>query len=148
MTQSYDSRTAADRQMHQVALTVDRRGNTVGTVGLSFFTVVFDADDPQRVAHLWASALGREISETGPEWAVLSGEPRIDFMKVPEGKTVKNRVHLDWQAPDREDEVERLIGLGATRLWDVKNEDFEWTTLADIEGNEFCVVQADVNVSA
>jgi hypothetical protein len=119
--------------------------NTVGTVSLSFFTVVFDADDPQRVARFWASALGREISESGPEWAVLSGEPRIDFMKVPEGKTVKNRVHLDWYAPDREDEVERLIGLGATRLWDVKNEDFEWTTLADIEGNEFCVVQSEAN---
>ncbi len=69
-------------------------------------------------------------------------------MKVPEGKTVKNRVHLDWYAPDREDEVERLIGLGATRLWDVTNEDFEWTTLADVEGNEFCVVQSEANVSA
>jgi Glyoxalase-like domain len=134
--------------MHQDALTAEWPVNTVGAVGLSFFTVVFDAVDPQRVARFWATALGREISESGPEWAVLSGEPRIDFMKVPEGKTVKNRVHLDWYAPDREDEVERLIGLGARRLWDVKNEDFEWTTLADIEGNEFCVVQSEANVSA
>jgi hypothetical protein len=133
--------------MHQDALTTDWLANTVGTVGLSFFTVVFDANDPQRVARFWATALGREISESGEEWAVLPGEPRIDFMKVPEGKTVKNRVHLDWYAPDREDEVGRLIGLGATRLWDVKNEDFEWTTLADIEGNEFCVVQSEANVS-
>jgi Glyoxalase-like domain len=114
--------------MHQDALTADSPVNTVRNVALSFFTVVFDADDPQRVARFWATALGREISESGPEWAVLSGEPRIDFMKVPEGKTVKNRVHLDWYAPDRDNEVERLIGLGATRLWDVKNEDFEWTT--------------------
>ena len=120
----------------------DRWCEYVPIVGLSFFTVVFDADDPVRVARFWAAVLERELIESGPEWAVLSGEPRIDFMKVPEGKTVKNRVHLDWYAPDREAEVQRLIGLGATRLWDVKNEDFEWTTLADIEGNEFCVVQS------
>lgn len=111
-------------------------------MALTFFTVVFDADDPQGVAEFWAAALERDLIEGGHEWAALSGEPRIDFMKVPEGKTVKNRVHLDWYALDREAEVERLIGLGATRLWDVKNEDFEWTTLADIEGNEFCVVQS------
>jgi len=52
-------------------------------------------------------------------------------------------VHLDWYAPDREAEVNRLIGLGATRLWDIRNVDFEWTTLADVEGNEFCVVQSE-----
>lgn len=70
----------------------------------------------------------RELSEGEPgSWATLPGDPRLDFMKVPEGKITKNRVHLDWYAPDREAEVERLIGLGATRLWDVKNEDFEWT---------------------
>lgn len=112
--------------------------------GLSFFTVVFDADNPQRVGHFWAAALGRELTEGDPgEWATLPGDPRLDFMKVPEVKVTKNRVHLDWYAPDREAEVQRLIGLGATRLWDVKNEDFEWTTLADVEGNEFCVVQAE-----
>jgi hypothetical protein len=112
-------------------------------MGLTFFTVVFDADDPQRAAQFWAAALERDIVESYPEWAWLSGEPRIDFMKVPEGKTVKNRVHLDWYAADREAEIDRLIGLGATRLQDVKNEDFEWTTLADGEGNEFCVVQSE-----
>jgi len=113
-------------------------------MGLSFFTVVFDADDPQRVGHFWAAALERELIEGDPgEWATLSGDPRLDFMKVPENKSTKNRVHIDWHAPDREAEVKRLIGLGATRLWDVQNENFEWTTLADVEGNEFCVVQAD-----
>jgi hypothetical protein len=116
----------------------------VPAVALSFFTVVFDADDPQRVGRFWAAALDRELTEGDPgKWASLPGDPRIDFMKVPEGKTTKNRMHIDWYAPDREAEVKRLIDLGATRLWDVKNEDFEWTTLADVEGNEFCVVQAD-----
>jgi len=113
-------------------------------VPLSLFTVVFDADDPQRVGRFWAAALERDLIEGEPgEWATLQGDPRLDIMKVPEGKITKNRVHIDWHAPDREAEVERLIELGATRLWDVKNEDFEWTTLADVEGNEFCVVQED-----
>jgi hypothetical protein len=117
----------------------------VWPMGLSFFTVVFDADDPQRVGRFWAAALerGELIEGELEEWTSLPGDPRLWFQKVPEGKTTKNRVHLDWYAPDREAEVERLIGLGATRLWDVKNEDFEWTTLADVEGNEFCVVQSD-----
>ncbi|HYU93271.1 MAG TPA: VOC family protein, partial [Actinomycetota bacterium] len=115
---------------------------------LSFFTVVFDADDPQLVGRFWAAALERELTEGDPgEWATLPGDPRIDFMKVPEGKTTKNRMHLDWSVTDREPEVQRLLGLGATRLWDVKEkvgeEDMEWTALADSEGNEFCVIQSD-----
>ena len=115
---------------------------------LSFFTVVFDADDPQLVGRFWAAALERELTEgDSGEWAMLSGDSRIDFMKVPEGKTTKNRMHLDWSVTDREPEVQRLLGLGATRLWDVKEkvgeEDMEWTALADSEGNEFCVIQSD-----
>lgn len=107
-------------------------------MGLSFFTVVFDADDPQKVGRFWAAALERELVEGDPgEWATIPGDP------VPENKTAKNRVHIDRHAPDREAEVERLIALGASRLWDVKNENFEWTTLADVEGNEFCVVQGE-----
>ena len=87
---------------------------------LSFFTVVFDADDPQLVGHFWAAALERDLTEGDPgARATLPGDPRIDFMKVPEGKTTKNLMHLDWSAADREAEVQRLLGLGATRLWDV-----------------------------
>jgi hypothetical protein len=98
--------------------------------GLRLATVVLDSDDPQRVGRFWGTALERELVQVEPEkdyW--LPGDPPLTFVKVPEGKSTKNRVHLDWYAPDREAEVERLIALGATRLWDVKNEDFEWTTL-------------------
>jgi len=111
---------------------------------LRLATVVIDSDDPQRVGRFWETALERELVQVESErdyW--LPGDPPLTFVKVPEAKTTKNRVHLDWHAPDREVEVDRLIALGATRLWDVKNEDFEWTTLADVEGNEFCVVQAE-----
>ena len=80
---------------------------------LSFFTVVFDADDPQLVGRFWAAALARELNEGDPgEWATLPGNPRIDFMNVPEGKTTKNLMHLDWSVADREAEVQRLLGLG------------------------------------
>ncbi len=69
------------------------------------------------------------------------GRPRVLFQLVPEAKTVKNRVHLDLRVGDerREDEVARLLGLGATELYRTSQGPFEWATLADPEGNEFCV---------
>ena len=69
------------------------------------------------------------------------GRPRVLFQLVPEAKTVKNRLHLDVRVgPDRrEAEVSRLLGLGATELWRGSQGPYEWVTLADPEGNEFCV---------
>ncbi|HCT77976.1 MAG TPA: glyoxalase-like domain protein [Micromonosporaceae bacterium] len=66
---------------------------------------------------------------------------RMLFQVVPEPKTAKNRMHLDLHlgAEDREAEVARLIGLGATKLWDAEQGGHKWDTLADPEGNEFCV---------
>jgi len=69
------------------------------------------------------------------------GRPRLLFQHVPEAKTVKNRLHLDVRVgPERrEAEVERLTGLGATELWRGSQGPNEWVTMADPEGNEFCV---------
>ena len=69
--------------------------------------------------------------------------PVLTFARVPEGKTVKNRLHLDVSPADREqdDEVRRLLGLGA-RPADVGQGDTSWVVLADPEGNEFCVLAA------
>ena len=69
------------------------------------------------------------------------GRPRVLFQAVPEAKTVKNRVRLDVRvgAERREAEAARLIGLGATELWRAAQGPYEWVTLADPEGNEFCV---------
>jgi hypothetical protein len=66
---------------------------------------------------------------------------RLLFQTVPEPKTVKNRVHLDLHVGEvaREAEVARLIELGASRLWDGQQGPHRWVTLADPEGNEFCV---------
>ena len=67
--------------------------------------------------------------------------PRLLFQAVPEPKTGKNRMHLDVRvgAERREAEVARLIGLGATELWRQSQGPYEWVTLADPQGNEFCV---------
>jgi len=69
------------------------------------------------------------------------GRPRVLCQLVPEPKTVKNRVHLDIRVGTerREAEVARLVGLGATELWRGAQGPFEWVTLADPQGNEFCV---------
>ncbi|MFD4522600.1 VOC family protein [Streptomyces sp. NPDC058470] len=66
---------------------------------------------------------------------------RLLFQRVPEPKTVKNRLHLDLHAgaERRSDEVARLEGLGATVLRQVKEPGGEWVVLTDPEGNEFCV---------
>jgi hypothetical protein len=68
------------------------------------------------------------------------------FIPVPEGKTVKNRLHLDVSPVDRtrDEEVARLIGLGATQIDDRRSADGAgWVVLADPEGNEFCVERSD-----
>jgi hypothetical protein len=69
------------------------------------------------------------------------GRPRVLFQLVPEGKTVKNRMHLDLRvgAEHREAEVARLVAAGATELHRASQGPYEWATLADPEGNEFCV---------
>ncbi len=67
--------------------------------------------------------------------------PRLLFQSVPEPKTTKNRVHIDLFVGEENvaAEVERLTALGATRLWDGQQGPHSWVTMADPEGNEFCV---------
>jgi hypothetical protein len=86
-----------------------------------------------RGALVWK--IGAALNSPDPE------RPRLLFQLVPEPKTVKNRLHLDVRvgAERREAEVARLLSLGATELWRGSQGPFEWATLADPEGNEFCV---------
>ncbi|WP_346621423.1 VOC family protein [Blastococcus montanus] len=69
------------------------------------------------------------------------GRPRLLFQLVPEPKAGKNRLHLDVRVgPEaREAELTRLLALGATELWRASQGPYEWVTLADPEGNEFCL---------
>ena len=114
----------------------------------SLLAVTFDCADARAVAEFWAAATGRRIAEqeSTPEHVVLlpsdgaAGEPRLMFNRVPEPKTVKNRVHLDLTTGTLGAETERLLGLGARKLADHEGKKSRWTTLADVEGNEFDLI--------
>ena len=114
-------------------------------MSLKMGNVTFDCTHPPTVAAFWASALGHTTRDGASEFFVaLDSEgamPNMFFIQVPEGKTVKNRVHLDLSADDREAEVERLVQLGATRVADKDEWGVRWTVLTDVEGNEFCVAE-------
>ena len=115
---------------------------------VSINNITFDCADARRQAEFWATLLGWQVFyDDDPEVLVAPHFPAHDvltllFIPVPEGKTAKNRIHLDLQPTDvsRDEQVERAIALGATVLGDHRKDDGTgWVTLADPEGNEFCV---------
>lgn len=112
-------------------------------MALSLSNITFDCDDPIKVSAFWAAALGKRVDEGGSPYFCSIGRPTATptyfFIKVPEAKTAKNRVHLDLQSDDRLAEVARLVGLGATHVRDHDEWGHQWSVMADVEGNEFCV---------
>ncbi|MFE0676373.1 VOC family protein [Streptomyces sp. NPDC058867] len=106
--------------------------------------VTIDSSDAYGLATFWSRVLGlplHEDDEPGAGEALIAGAGLL-FVTVPEPKTVKNRIHLDLQPQDRtrEEEVERVLALGATLVDDRRTPDgLGWAVLADPEGNEFCV---------
>ena len=107
-----------------------------------------DSTDPRRLAHFWAEALGWRIThETDNEVALEPPEgqlgdgllPDLLFLRVPEEKAGKNRMHFDLRPDDQAAEVARLESLGATRA-DIGQGETRWVVMADPEGNEFCVL--------
>jgi predicted enzyme related to lactoylglutathione lyase len=116
-------------------------------VSLIHKALTFDCADASVVCQFWSAVLGRPIDTEpmppSPFFASigLSNSTRTAYMfiQVPEVKTVKNRVHLDLEADDVAAEVARVISLGATHIYDKDEFDMQWTTLADPEGNEFCI---------
>ena len=120
--------------------------------------VTFDCADPPRVARFWCEAIGYELDEDvedGGDWAVCADPtgkgPRMYFQKVPEGKTVKNRVHLDVRVgtgmvgAERQAALEaeghRLEQHGATwvQMLVADEENESCLVMQDVEGNEFCL---------
>jgi predicted enzyme related to lactoylglutathione lyase len=112
--------------------------------------VNIDARDPAALAGFWRDALGWRITVVEDDEVVLeppAGSPEdgvvpdLLFAKVPETKTVKNRLHIDLRPENQATEVSRLEALGARRV-SVGQGDVTWVVLADPEGNEFCVLRA------
>ncbi len=130
-------------------------------MALRWYTLVLDCHDIATQARWWAEVLGYKIvyedeheveirrsdvsvDVVAPEdW--MGSPPGIVFVPVPEGKTVKNRLHIDL-APhlgqDRDAEIQRLLDLGATPVDVGQDPDVTWTVLADPEGNELCVLSS------
>jgi Glyoxalase-like domain len=127
-------------------------------MGSRLTEIVVDCHDPAALAAFWAAVLDyhvvriedgqveiapwkREPPDLAERVRQAPSVPTLVFVKVPEGKTVKNRLHLDIRpvGSPHEAEVERLLGLGARRA-DVGQGEVPWVVLADPEGNEFCVL--------
>jgi hypothetical protein len=110
--------------------------------------IVVDCDEPARQAAFWKAALGYVDRFQADDWYSLQrpddAGPFLSFDKVPEGKVVKNRVHLDLrpEGRSRDAERERLEALGATTLRLVTDDpDDIHFIMADPEGNEFCLLE-------
>ncbi len=107
--------------------------------------LVIDARDPVELGRWWQRALGWIVANEDPEeFEIRPAEDRLPgllFATVPETKSVKNRLHLDFRPDDRDAEVRRLVDLGATHV-DIGQGEQSWVVLADPEGNEFCVLSS------
>jgi predicted enzyme related to lactoylglutathione lyase len=110
-----------------------------------------DASDPSTIATFWEQVLGWRRTYDEPDEVVLEpaeGSPEdgvapdLLFLRVPEGKTVKNRLHIDLRPDDQDAEVARIEGLGGRRTSVGQSDDVTWVVLADPDGNEFCVLRA------
>jgi predicted enzyme related to lactoylglutathione lyase len=129
------------------------RASKENTVACRLTELAIDCRDHHLVGTFWSQVLGYEVTETsdGPEdyYVQLTGPPgagpTILAIRVPEEKTTKNRLHIDVNATDRDQdaEVERILALGATRV-DIGQGEQTWVVLADPEGNEFCVLRSTV----
>jgi predicted enzyme related to lactoylglutathione lyase len=109
-----------------------------------------DARDPAALARFWEAALGWRITDADDEEVVV--EPPVDseedgvvpdllFLRVPEDKAIKNRMHLDLRPANQSVEVARLEDLGARQVDVGQGDDVTWVVMADPEGNEFCVLR-------
>jgi predicted enzyme related to lactoylglutathione lyase len=117
---------------------------------MELICVTIDSHDPVAVAEFWNDALGWGGVDVAPDATGATCGPTdggiyLEFVKVPEAKVVKNRVHLGCSAgalADLDDEIERLAQLGATIAWEEnfpEGTGYRNVVLRDVEGNEFCL---------
>jgi hypothetical protein len=104
--------------------------------------VVFDCAEPARLAEWWQQLVGGDIvrDDDGDATLHLAGWPRLDFIRVPEPKTLKNRMHLDLATVDYHEAVAEAERVGARRATDVYDGDV-FAVFRDPEGNEFCLLR-------
>jgi Glyoxalase-like domain len=119
-------------------------------MSLRWQCICVDSTDPAPLARWWAELLGWRITHEGDDEVVLeppAGSPLEDrspdilFLKVPEEKRDKVRIHIDLRPDDQEAEVARADSMCATRV-DIGQGQQTWVVLADPQGNEFCILRA------
>ncbi|MFJ9036504.1 VOC family protein [Streptomyces sp. NPDC102406] len=112
---------------------------------VTWYQTVVDAHDPRALARFWCGVLDWHVLYEDDDEVVIGRDaaalPGLCFVPVPESKAVKNRLHIDLSPDDRDAEVERITALGARRIDVGQGADATWVTLADPEGNEFCVLR-------
>ena len=120
-------------------------------MALRWQNISVDCNDPATLGHWWAELLGwritfeeaDEVALEPPAGSAQDGvSPDILFLRVPEPKTVKDRLHLDLRPDDQAAEVARAESLGARRVDVGQGAEDTWVVLADPEGNEFCILRA------
>jgi len=128
-----------------------RRARQNVGMGFRIENISIDSTSPAETAQFWAEVLGWVIVEDDDDEIALqppAGSPEagvvpdILFLRVPEDKVAKNRLHLDLRPDNQAAEVARLEALGATRVDIGQGGDVTWVVMADPEGNEFCVLRA------
>ena len=116
-------------------------------MSLTIAMITIDTGDARKLAEFWTAALGTTIQQDWGEFIVLAPTtehgPALALQQVPDATPGKNRIHLDSHVPDRKAEVARLVALGATEVAEHSVPGIVWTVLADPDGNQFCVGQAD-----
>jgi len=116
-------------------------------INVRLHEVVIDCADPRSLAEFWVRFTGYVVRHGDDDWVSIGagdGSVVIGFQRVPEPKTVKNRVHLDFAAKDHEATAREIEALGATWQWVGEDPDDAFVVLADPEGNEFCIVRDDL----
>ena len=112
-------------------------------MAVRFYQLVVDAHEPSKLARWWAEVLGYTVLFETPHEVIIgtdpAGYPGICFTPVDDAKAGKNRLHIDLDPDDQQTEVARVTALGA-RPVDIGQGDVPWVTLADPEGNEFCIL--------
>jgi hypothetical protein len=104
--------------------------------------IAVDCGDAAAQATFWSAVLERPVADGASVWfAAIPGEPAWLFVKVPEPKVAKNRLHVDVVSDDRVVDVARFVALGATHVADHEGWGHRWSVLLDPEGNEFCVAE-------
>jgi catechol 2,3-dioxygenase-like lactoylglutathione lyase family enzyme len=113
----------------------------MGTGITGIAALAFDCDDPPALARFWQHLLGGEVVvDDGGDAELRGAAVRLDFLRVPEGKAGKNRLHLDLRTDDHEAAVQHAIDVGAHPATDVYDGG-RWTVLRDPEGNELCLLR-------